>query len=156
MHIPIYRHVHLVHSPPIASALSRAEMEREMAVDPLTQKAAEVIGQLQALAPKATGLAIEAVRYGAMADLICGVIAAVVLTALAVFVWTRFIPWAKRNMGGYGASEVAAVFGSIGLAALSIGLVLMVAATVLNPWTYIALYHPDIYAAHKIIEAATN
>lgn len=120
-------------------------------VSPLEQKAVEIIGQLQQLAPRATELALETARINAWSNLLTGLVWLAVFAAAALF-WLRFFwPWVQRDDQDLYNGPIVNF-----LAGLALALLLAVSGiTALNYlsdlWTYVGIFHPELALAHKVI-----
>lgn len=115
----------------------------------LEQKAVEIIGQLQHLAPRATDIALQAARINAWSNLLAGVLWLAAFVALVVF-WVKvYWPWAQASdsfdlqVANFlaGAALVIAL-GVSGISAINyLG----------DLWTYVGIFHPELALAHKLI-----
>lgn len=110
------------------------------------QKAVEIIGQLQHLAPKAADVALQTARINALGDVIEGVFSLIVFGCLVLF-W-RKIYWRWANNG---ADEIAVGLSGAGLAIAMAFFAVGAFIDLVNIWTWVGIFHPELALAHKII-----
>lgn len=120
-----------------------------MASDQLTNKAAEILGQLQSLSPKAVDAALGAARVDAYSTLVSGVTCIAAAAALCLFFRYRFLPWAKKQDD----SEFPLVMGSLFGGTAVVGLVIFALCNLLDPWTYVTIVHPELWVAHQLMQS---
>ena len=117
----------------------------------LEQKAVEIIGQLQHLAPRATDLALQAAQINAWSNLLSGIACLLAFIALAVFWRKAYWPWVHRedqdSCDGPFASFMAGAVLSVLLATCGIGAINYLG----DLWTYVGIFHPELALAHKLI-----
>lgn len=118
--------------------------------DELVHKAAEILGQLQALSPKVVDVALRATQADALASIIMSAFWLGLAVISGLIVWRKVVPWARKSetddfLGFMVPSVLAVIIGAVGLVSL---------ISLADPWNYIALLHPELWIAHKIIGAA--
>jgi sterol desaturase/sphingolipid hydroxylase (fatty acid hydroxylase superfamily) len=114
----------------------------------LAQKATQILGQLQALSPKAASMSLLAVQMDAISTAIWGLFGLVGLIVLQ-WVWRKhYWPWTKNGDLDDEFPQVLAGIG-LGIAMLICGGIAM--GCLLDSWTWIAMVHPELYLAHRLI-----
>lgn len=103
------------------------------------------------LGPQAWSVALRAATVEGYASLESGGICLAVGVALLYAAW-RVWRWAKRNEDEIYGTHDGAYIASLFLIAVGATLTIIGASTLLDPWTWTAIYHPDIYIAHKLMK----
>lgn len=116
----------------------------------LEDKAVEIITQLQHLAPSVSNAALQTARIDALSNGAQGILSLFLAIAIVIFWIKIYWPWVKlphdefnggppRFLAGAALSIAGAVFAAVSLFGL------------LDPWLYIAYFHPELWLAHKVI-----
>ncbi len=112
----------------------------------LDDKAAEILTQLQHLAPTAAQTALEAARIDAISHFIGGLISLVVFL-VCIITWMRWVLPKLASDDDSGEPVAWTIFfGVLGFFSLIIAL-----CQLCDPWTYVTYFHPELWLAHKII-----
>lgn len=114
----------------------------------LDNKTAEILGQLQHLAPQATQLAMEAARVEAVSKILengTGVLVG------GIALWLMWRNFKKAVETAEEADDVAVYLGMF--FSYLVGGVLFVTGVVcifclIDPWVWVTLYHPELWLAH--------
>jgi heme/copper-type cytochrome/quinol oxidase subunit 2 len=134
-------------------------------VDKVINKTLEIITQLQSVAtdathsainylPDAVNLGLTAVRVDGVNDILMGL-----FCALCVFVLAKLFKLASvRADAGteqYNDSMIDCVYAPISLIVIPmIGIIFLFisASNLLSAWTYVKIFEPKVYLAHKVVE----
>lgn len=123
------------------------------AINHAIDKASDGITQLSHViataAPQVGRVALAAVQADAYANVVYGV-ESLAVVGFAIFIWRKWYwPWTSaadaydldpaKFMAGAALCAVIGLFGFIAI------------CTVFDPWTYIAMSHPDMFLAHKLM-----
>lgn len=124
------------------------------AVDKVGGGISQITDAISSAAPKVAQVTLATVQADAVANVIYG-IEALLVVALILLFWRKvYWPWAKHV--GDTDLDVPAVLAG-GVMVLAIGVFGFVAiSTIFDPWTYIAMQHPDMYLAHEVIAKLTS
>lgn len=116
------------------------------AVDKASDGIAQITHAIAGAAPKVTQVTLAAVQADAYSNVVYGV-EALLVVAVAAFVWRRFYwTWVQDD-----GDEIGVIFAGLVLGGIMAVFSFVAICTVFNPWTYIAMQHPDLYLAHKIM-----
>lgn len=115
---------------------------------PLETKVLEIITKLEAAAPKATALGLEAIRVKAIGELIGAVIA---LVAAVLLYWLGRSLWQKPKEDDFYGDETGWQVGAI-LSWITAGMCAMATIVILlSVELWAALLRPELYLAMKLV-----
>jgi hypothetical protein len=113
----------------------------------LEDKAVELIGQLQALSPQLTDVALETARLGALSWPVTGLIASVIGIILFRCARAMFSKMADASYEDEVGFRVVGVMFSIGTTIC--GIIALAGFTNLYAW--VGIWHPEIYLASRVL-----
>lgn len=125
------------------------------AVDKASDGIAQITHAISGAAPKVAEVTLAAVQADAFANVIYGAEALAVVAAL-LFIWRKlYWPWVKSNSSDFDM-EFPVIISGFGLC-VGMALFLFIAiCTIFDPWTYVAMQHPDLYLAHKVMASLSK
>ena len=110
--------------------------------DKLVEIITKLQEQLTTFAPQAWKAALAVTRINGLASFVGGVVA----TALALLIWRKYRKWLKRQEREEG-DEIIVMLSWAGII-ISGGIGVSI---LLDPWTYVAIFMPQLEIAHEII-----
>lgn len=114
----------------------------------LDSKAAEILGQLQHLAPQATQLAMEAARIEAISSITQDGAGVLLGLMAATLVWKRWWPWVTSEKFDEDEMDIPVAIATFIVAVLCIITGLICFFAFLDPWHWVSLWHPEFWLAH--------
>ncbi len=119
------------------------------AVDKASAGLEQISHAISGAAPKVAKITLATVQADAFANVVYGIEALIILVAIFVFWRKVYWPWARRVANDDMDFPIFIAGAALVVAFAIFGFVVI--STICDPWTYIAMAHPDMYLAHKVI-----